>query len=120
MRPQIVHELEGFIERGELWDERATSRLVDVLERESEETGDPLPASLAKVFTAVVLRSRMGPIDPHLAIDIEAHVYVRLYKILEACYDDLPDGEIRTRIEVLHRRLSRMLVDENPRVAGPG
>ena len=115
MRPHIVEALEGFIERGEMWDREAMERLLDLLESESIETGDRIPLMLAKVFAAVLLRMRMAPIDKHLAFDVEAHVYQRLYKVLEAVYDDLPDSEVRTRIEVFNRRLSRMIVDEDPR-----
>ncbi|MBI2168512.1 MAG: hypothetical protein HYU28_03280 [Actinobacteria bacterium] len=115
MNPEVVAALEGFIERGEMWNRPAMERLVDFLESETERTGDRLPLMIAKVFAAVLLRMGMAPIDKHLAYDVEAHVYQRLYKVLEAVYDDLPDSEVRTRIEVFHRRLSRMIVDEDPR-----
>lgn len=115
MRQQIVEVLEGFIERDEMWDSEAMEHLVDLLEAETNETGDRIPLMLAKVFAAILLRMRMTPIDPHLKFDVEAHVYQRLYKVLEATYDGLPDAETRTRIEVFHRRLSRMIVDEDPR-----
>lgn len=111
----MVEEIERFIERGEMWDVPAMERLVDLLERETVETGDRLPLMLAKVFAAVLLRMRMAPIPDKLRVDVEAHVYQRLYKVLEAVYDRLPDAEVRTRIEVFQRRMSRMIVDENPR-----
>ncbi len=111
----MVRTLEGFIERGEMWDAAAMKAAVGTLEAETSETGDPLPAMLAKVFTAVLMRMEMEPIPEKLSYDVEAHVYQRLYKVLEACYDDLPRAEIRTRIEVFQRRLSRMIVEENPR-----
>ncbi len=115
MRARVVEALEGFIERGDMWDVPAMTRIVDLLEREGEERDDRLSLMLAKVFAAVLLRMHMAPIDPHLAVDIQAHVYQRLYKVLEAVYDDLPEAEVRTRIEVFHRRLSRMIVDEDAR-----
>lgn len=115
MRPEVVEALEGFIERGEMWDEQAMEHMVDFLEGQSVETGDRIPLMLAKVFAAILLRMKMAPIDKHLAFDVQAHVYQRLYKVLEATYDDLPEAEVRTRIEVFHRRLSRMIVDEDPR-----
>ena len=119
VRKPVVEALESFIERGGMWDPEAMRSLVDLLERESDETGDRTPLMLAKVFAAILLRMRMTPLDPKLAIDIEAHVYQRLYKVLEAVYDDLPEAELRTRIEVFHRRLSRMIVDEDPRPIDP-
>lgn len=115
MREAIVEALEGFVERGEMWHTAAMEGLVDLLERESEETNDRIPLMLAKVFAAVLLRQKMAPIDEHLAVDVEAHVYQRLDKVLEAVHEGLPDAEVRTRIEVFHRRLSRMIVDEDPR-----
>lgn len=118
MQPEVVGALEHFIEHGDMWDVPAMRRLVDLLERQSEATGDRIPLMLAKVFAAILLRASMAPVDAKLAIDIEAHVYQRLYKVLEAVYDDLPEAEMRTRIEVFHRRLSRMIVDEDPRPAG--
>lgn len=98
-----------------MWDVPAMEHLVDLLETESVETSDRIPLMLAKVFAAILLRAKMAPLDEHLAVDVQAHVYQRLYKVLEAVYDDLPAAEVRTRIEVFHRRLSRMIVDEDPR-----
>lgn len=115
MRAHVVEALEQFIEQGEMWDVPAMERLVDLLETESVETADRIPLMLAKVFAAILLRTKMAPIDEHLAVDVQAHVYQRLYKVLEAVYDGLPEAEVRTRIEVFHRRLSRMIVDEDPR-----
>lgn len=115
MRAHIVTALEGFIERGEMWDRPAMEGLVNLLEAETDETGDRIPLMLAKVFAALLLRMGMMPIDPHLSVDVQAHVYQRLYKVLEAAYDGLPAAEMRTRIEVFQRRLSRMIVDEDPR-----
>lgn len=115
MRAHIVEALEGFLERGEMWDSEAMEELVSVLEAETNATGDRIPLMLAKVFAAILLRMRMAPIDTHLAFDVQAHVYQRVYKVLEAAYDDLPDAELRTRIEVFRRRISRMIVDEDPR-----
>lgn len=114
MRPETIAELEAFLEEGGMWDTEAMTHVVDVLGADAEETGSRLPLMLAQVFTAILLRMTMAPIDEHLRYDVEAHVYQRLYKVLEACYDDLPDAEIRTRIEVFRRRLSRMIVDEDP------
>lgn len=120
MRRHVIETLEEFIEQGELWDRHATNQLVELLERETREVGDPLPAMLAKVFSAILLRTEMGPLDRKKAIEIEAHVYQRLYKVLEAFYDELPPAEARTRIEVFHRRLSRLLVEEDARPQSGG
>jgi hypothetical protein len=60
----------------------------------------------------------MGPIPNRLQRDVEAVLYPRLWKVMEAARDDLPTGEQRTRIQVLNRRLARLFVVENPQVPG--
>jgi hypothetical protein len=39
--------------------------------------------------------------------------YPRLWKVLEAVRGGLPDGELRIRIEVMGRRLSRTFAEES-------
>lgn len=121
VRRELLDELFGFIERGDMWDVAALERVAHLLSAETEATHDSLPALLAKVFTAILMRMKMGPIDPHLRFDLEALVYQRLWKVLEGYWDDMPPAEIRMRIEVFNRRLSRMIVAEDPQAtpAGP-
>lgn len=114
MRADLVDELEEFVRRGALWDVDELETLVGRLEAEAEETDDPIPRLLAGPLRAVFLRIRMGEVSRRMANDIEGIVYPRIWKVMEAARDGLPDGELRTRIEVLNRRLSRRLVEERP------
>ncbi len=75
-------------------------------------TDDPLPAQLARPLASVLWRLQLGPVPTRLAADIEAVAYPRLWKVLEAVRGGLPDGELRTRIEVMGRRLSRTFAEE--------
>ena len=115
MRATLVDELEEFIRAGSLWDSAALEALVERLEEESEATGDALPRLLAHPLRAILLRMGMGEVPQRMCNDLEGIVYPRIWKVMEAARDGLPDAELRTRIEVLNRRLSRRLVEENPR-----
>jgi hypothetical protein len=44
--------------------------------------------------------------------EIEAVVYPRIWKLIEAIRAGMPDGEVRTRLEVMNRRLARLFVEE--------
>lgn len=114
MRPALVDELEEFVRRGGLWARNELDGLVTTLERESEETDDPIPLLLAHTLRALLVRLGMGDVPRRMANDVEGILYPRIWKVMEAARDGLPDGELRTRIEVLNRRLSRRLVDERP------
>lgn len=114
VRADLVDELEEFVRAGSLWDPRALERIVERLEEESRATDDPVPEMLAHPLRAVLLRLGMGNVPHRLANDLEGIVYPRVWKVMEAARDGLPDGELRTRIEVLNRRLSRRLVEERP------
>ena len=114
MRPALVDELEDFVRRGGLWDRQELDGLITTLERESEETGDPVPRLLAHPLRALLVRLGMGDVPRRMANDVEGILYPRIWKVMEAARDGLPDGELRTRIEVLNRRLSRRLVEERP------
>lgn len=116
MRPRLVEQLEEFIREGSLWTAPALEALIADLEDESVDTGDAIPQMLAHPLRAISLRMQMGPLPQRLANDLEGIVYPRIWKVMEAAKDGLPDGELRTRIEVLNRRLSRRLVEENPGV----
>jgi len=112
MRAELADELEEFIRIGELWSDDACAALVDRLQQESEATGDPLPGRLGGFLNAVRIRHQMGDLPLGLACDIEAIVYPRLWKVIEGLRDGMPDGELRTRIEVMNRRLSRLFVEQ--------
>lgn len=114
MRPALVDELEEFIRAGSLWDPPALEALVARLEQESHTENDPVPQMLAHALRAILLRLGMGDVSQRMTNDLEGIVYPRIWKVMEAARDGLPDAELRTRIEVLNRRLSRRLVEENP------
>ena len=113
VRPALVDELEEFIRDGSLWDPTALEGVIARLEDESHATDDPVPQMLAHALRAILLRLGMGELPLRLAKDLEGIVYPRIWKVMEAARDGLPDAELRTRIEVLNRRLSRRLVEES-------
>jgi len=45
-------------------------------------------------------------------VQIDAIVYPRVWKVIEGIRDGMPDAELRTRIEVMNRRLARLFVEE--------
>jgi hypothetical protein len=114
MRAGLVDELEDFVRRGGLWDAADLEGLVARLEEEADAADDPIPRLLAHPLRALLLRLGMGEVSTRMANDVEGIVYPRIWKVMEAARDGLPDGELRTRIEVLNRRLSRRLVEERP------
>jgi hypothetical protein len=109
----LVDDLEEFIRAGSLWDPPALEGLIERLEDEARTTHDAIPQMLAHSLRAV-LRIGMGGVGQRMTNDVEGILYPRIWKVMEAARDGLPDGELRTRIEVLNRRLSRRLVEENP------
>jgi hypothetical protein len=114
MRLALVDELEEFVRRGVLWDPGQLALLVELLEFETESTGDVIPARLAQPLRMVLVRTQAAPVDRRTAGDIEAVVYPRLWKVMEAVRDGLPDGELRNRIAVLNRRLTDGLAAAQP------
>jgi hypothetical protein len=114
MRMALVDDLEDFIRRGSLWDASALQGLVTRLDRESETGSDPIPGLLSRPLRSLLVRMEMGQVPARMANDVEGIVYPRLWKVMEAVRDGLPDGELRTRIEVLNRRLARRFADEQP------
>ncbi len=115
MRAALVDEWEEFIRAGSLWDPVALEALIERLESESTASGDPVPRLLAPPLRAILLRMGMGEVPQRMSHDVEGIVYPRIWKVMEAARDGLPDAELRTRIEVLNRRLSRRLVEEDAR-----
>lgn len=112
MRPELADELEDFVRDGDLWHPDQLQAMVDKLHKQGEEDGDPLPAMLARQFSALLMRMKIGEIDQRFAKDVEGVVYPRLWKVMEALRDGMPDTELRIRIEVMNRRLARLFVDE--------
>jgi hypothetical protein len=112
VRTEVADDLEAFVEAGALWDPVAVEALIAKLDAETETTGDPLPAQLARPLGSVLWRLQLGPVPTRLAADIEAVTYPRRWKVLEAVRGGLPDGELRVRIEVMGRRLSRTFAEE--------
>jgi hypothetical protein len=54
----------------------------------------------------------MGEMPEPLRREVEAVIYPRLWKVLEAVRAGLPEGEQRARVQVLNRRLARLLAEE--------
>jgi hypothetical protein len=112
VRLDLVDELEEFVRRGQLWDPTELGLLIDRLEKEAIDTDDPIPSMLARPFNSLLVRQRMGNLPPRMAHDIEGIVYPRLWKVMEAARQGMPDGELRTRVEVMNRRLARRFAQE--------
>jgi hypothetical protein len=112
VRTAVADELEAFVESGGLWDEASVGRMVDWLSAESDATDDPLPARLGRFLDAVRLRQRVSAVPAPKRAEIEAIVYPRVWKVIEAIRSQLPDAELRTRLEVMNRRLARLFVEE--------
>jgi hypothetical protein len=114
VRQELAEDLEEFVRAGQLWSPADLGKLIARLEEESDQTGDPLPRMLAKPLGSVLTRLEIGEVDSRFANDVEGIVYPRLWKVMEAIWDHVPDGEMRTRIEVLNRRLARRFAEERP------
>lgn len=114
MRLEIVEELEEFIRAGQMWDKEELGALIARLEAESDATDDPVPRLLSRPLSSLLWRMRIGELDSRFANDVEGIIYPRLWKVMEAVWDGMPDAELRTRIEVLNRRLARRFAEEQP------
>ena len=108
MAPHVIAFLEQLFETGFTWDEAALADLADRLEALG---GSPV-AELAHGFAGVRLRLQMGEMPEPLRREVEAVIYPRLWKVLEAVRAGLPEGEQRARVHVLNRRLARLLASE--------
>lgn len=113
VRPGLADQLEDFVRRGALWDETERATLIASLERDAAERDDACAGLLTQSLRAVGLRSQIGEVPARTACDVEGVVYPRLWKVMEAVRDDMPDGELRTRIEVFNRRLARCFAAEH-------
>lgn len=109
-----MEDLEEFIRAGNLWDPDELGRLIDdiVARADAADDDDTVLRPLAQFLRAVMLRTRMGDVGIRLRDDIEAVVYPRVWKLLEAARDGLPAAELTTRLQVMNRRLSRILANE--------
>jgi hypothetical protein len=108
----VADDLLEFIRKGDLWEPSALRAVVERLESEAAEHGDSNSALLAKPLASLLTRLEIGPVPDRFSDDIEGILYPRLWKVLEAVWDELPESEVRTRVEVLNRRLARRFVDE--------
>lgn len=113
VRSALADDIEELVRQGTIWEPVALAAAVDRLEAQGRAGGDPIVALLAQPLRSVLLRLQIGPVVPRTAADIEAIVYPRLWKVMEAIRDDLPDGELRTRIEGLNRRLAQRFAQES-------
>ena len=115
MRPDVIALLEDFFEDGFSWDEAV---LDDVSRRLAALEGTPV-AGLAEGFAGVRHRLETGDVPEPLRREVEAVVYPKLWKVLEAVRAGLPDGEQRARVQVLNQRLARILAAEaDPLLSG--
>ena len=108
MEPDVVTFLEQLFEAGFVWDEAELGVLTDRLAA----LGRSPVADLAHGFGGVRLRLAMGDVPEPLRREVEAVIYPRLWKVLEAVRAGLPEGEQRARVQVLNRRLARLLATE--------
>ena len=108
MAPDVVAFLEDLFETGFAWDE---AELADLAGRFEALDGTPV-AELAHGFAGVRLRLEAGEMPEPLRREVEAVIYPRLWKVLEAVRAGLPEGEQRARVHVLNRRLARLLAAE--------
>jgi hypothetical protein len=104
----VITVLEGILETGLTWDEAA----LDDLSRRLGALGDSPVAELAEGFGGVRRRLGTGEVSAPLRREVEAVIYPRLWKVLEAIRLGLPEGEQRARVQVLNRRLARLLATE--------
>jgi hypothetical protein len=112
MRMELADELEEFVRLGHLWSIDDCSAMVGHLAAESADSDDPLPARLGRFLDAVCIRMRISDVPGSLRVQIDAIVYPRVWKLIEGIRDGMPDAELRTRIEVMNRRLARLFVEE--------
>lgn len=105
MDADTAADLKAFIAGEGLWDQDALAALVDRLGDES----DDVSLRLVVILGSLLERSRSAPVPTRLAADIDGVVYPRLWKILEAVWDELPVSEVRIRVDSLGARLSPWL-----------
>ncbi|MGH9005428.1 MAG: hypothetical protein ACRDYV_20075, partial [Acidimicrobiia bacterium] len=115
MAPDVVAFLEQLFEGGITWDE---GELGGLCARLAALGGSPV-AELGQGFAEVRRRLQTGEMPEALRREVEAVIYPRLWKVLEAVRTGLPEGEQRARVQVLNRRLARLLATEaDPIISG--
>ncbi len=112
MRAAVADHLEDFVERDGLAHAATVAGLVDQLEAEARHTGDANPARLAAALRPLLPHVGGRGLPTRTTHEVEAIVYPRLWKVIEAARSGLPAGEVRTRIEALDRHVSRRLAEE--------
>jgi hypothetical protein len=108
VQPDVVTLLEDFFETGFSWDEAA----LDDLARRLATLGASPVAELAGGFADLRRRLAADEMPEPLRREVEAIVYSKLWKVLEAVRAGLPEGEQRSRVQVLNRGLVRVLEAE--------
>ena len=108
MDADVVAFLEQLFDAGFAWDDAELAELADRLVA----LGTSPVAGLAQSVTGVRIRLGLGEVPEPLRREVEAVIYPRLWKVLEAVRAGLPDGEQRARVQVLNRRLARLLATE--------
>jgi hypothetical protein len=108
LEPDVVAFLEQLFESGFAWDEAELAGLSGRLEAFG---GSPV-AGLADTFTTVEFHLAAGDVPEPRRREVEAVIYPRLWKVLEAVRGGLPEGEQRNRVQVLNRRLAQLLAGE--------
>jgi hypothetical protein len=106
--PDVSTFLEKLFETGFTWDEAELGHVLDGLAA----LGKSPVAELAEGFAGVRNRLETGDMAEPLRREVEAVIYPRLWKVLEAVRAGLPEGEQRARVQVLNRRLARLLAAE--------
>ena len=105
MQRDVIGLLEDFFEDGLSWD----AAVLDEFSRRLNALKDSPVAGLAEGFASVRHRLETGDLPEPLRREVEAVVYPKLWKVLEAVRTGLPEGEQRARVRVLNRRLARVL-----------
>jgi hypothetical protein len=115
LAPHVVAFLEELFEVGITWDEAELAGLVEGLGA----LGETPVSDLAVGFAEVRARLQAGDMAEPRRREVEAVVYPKLWKVLEAVRAELPEGEQRARVQVLNRRLARLLATEaDPLLSG--
>ncbi|MGH9023442.1 MAG: hypothetical protein ACRDV9_10150 [Acidimicrobiia bacterium] len=109
---EMAAELEAFIEHDALLDPPSLVEVVARIEGEAGHDGAPVLFELAQLFRGLLARLDLEPLTLGAQRDLEAALYPRLWKILEAAQEELPAAEQRIRAQVTNRRLARMLAAE--------
>ena len=108
MAQDVATFLEELFEAGITWDEAELAGIVDGFAA----LGRSPVAELAEGFAGVRNCLETGEMAEALRREVEAVIYPRLWKVLEAVRAGLPEGEQRARVQVLNRRIARLLAAE--------